>query len=438
MGNVFFTITSDTDKFDHDATNKKITLLKNISWQNDMGFSAFNYIGLPESYIFDGNNHTIDVTSLSMYGLFTSEGSSIESSCIIKNLGVLNGETTINGGFVMRPYQSFFIIENCYSTGEISGGDGGAGSGGIAGSVSGAYGQCVIKKCYSTGNISGRDCGGIVADYVGEHNGMCIIENCYSRGNITGEEAGGIVGGIASGNGTNGTCIVTNCYSSGTIAGTNAGGIVGMNEAIPGVCTVTNCFSSRTDTAYGLSNTITFTNASFNFIDGYALSSQLINSLSTLPSDIFESHATNYPTIIVIVPDVVTLGNGYCLAGSTLILTNKGYIPIKNINKTMSVVLPSGKHIKIKHLCLIKNYKEELYCISKNHFGEGVPFKSLILSGSHKYYSPKSKKWHFPKYTISNYSKPLNPVDLYHIKLEGKCDGFIANGMIVESLKREI
>lgn len=297
MGDVFSSIITNTN-FSHDSINKTITLLNNISWADDLGYSTFNYIGLPANYTFNGNNKTISISGLTGFkGLFTSSASTEDETVTIKNLGILGGTTDINGAFIVRSHQKYFTVDRCYATGAISAGTGGAGSGGIAGSASGKNGKCTISRCYTTGEISGEDAGGIVADYAGEDNGECIVINCYSLGIISGDESGGICGGFASGNGTNGTCTITNCYSIGSATGTNAGGICGRKEATAsGIVTVTNCYSNPTRTTYSSgSDTITYNETSFDYIDGFATHLALVGTIATLPSSIFFLQSGGYP-----------------------------------------------------------------------------------------------------------------------------------------------
>lgn len=296
MGDVLSSIKINSN-FDWNSTTNTITQLNDVNWST-LGFSNSNYINLLTGYTFDGNNKTIDISGITTSGLFISGGSDIT----IKNLGVINGSTATGGGLIMRGSQDNFIIENCYSTGTISGtNDSGTGSGGIVGSSAAGSlnSSAIIRNCYSTGAITGRDCGGIVADYAGER-GVCTILNCYSKGTISGQEAGGICGGFAGGNGTDGSVIITNCYTTGTITytATDGGGICGKNEGTPGTVTITNCYSSRTNSSDVYNSSDIFsTNSSFDFIDGFSLSSLLFGTIATLPSSTFYSIANGYPII---------------------------------------------------------------------------------------------------------------------------------------------
>ena len=72
-------------------------------------------------------------------------------------------------------------ISNCYSTGDVSGGDDSEWLGGLVGYNEGGS----ISNCYSTGAVTGgtgsEQLGGLVG-----YNGSGNISNCYSTGNVTG------------------------------------------------------------------------------------------------------------------------------------------------------------------------------------------------------------------------------------------------------------
>ena len=83
-----------------------------------------------------------------------------------------------------------------------------------------------LENCYSTGNVKG---GNTVGGVAGRSDGT--VENCYSTGSVTSTSSN--VGGVAGGNyGT-----VINCYSTGGVTGySSAGGVTGSNSG-----TVENC-----------------------------------------------------------------------------------------------------------------------------------------------------------------------------------------------------
>ena len=64
-----------------------------------------------------------------------------------------------------------------------------------------------INNCFSTGNISGNGAGGIAGGRFSQDNnieGNAIITNCYSTGDISDNNSGGIIGKL-SGNITGST-----------------------------------------------------------------------------------------------------------------------------------------------------------------------------------------------------------------------------------------
>ncbi|MBA7676125.1 hypothetical protein ES703_84366 [subsurface metagenome] len=121
--------------------------------------------------------------------------------------------------------------------------------GGLSGSNSGT-----IEDCYSSGTVSGSEgfeytgttamlfFGGLVGENTGE------IANCYSRGSVSGSgnyvcHLGGLVGF------NEGT--ISNCFSSDPVSGDGnnvwyLGGLVGQNED-----TISNCYSSGAISAVG-------------------------------------------------------------------------------------------------------------------------------------------------------------------------------------------
>jgi hypothetical protein len=219
------------------------TVLQDFSW-TDISFGGnsvtnADYIELSGNEIFNGAGYKIDISGLSWDGLIASSATSFLTAPLIKNLGVINGDIGVpsGGGAIVRLGQQFFKVENCYSTGAITG----LFAGGIAGGSAGGGGECDISGCYSTGDISGQDAGGIVGLIAGGGGGLCRITNCYSTGDIIGPTAGGIAG---EGAGQLGSCIITNCYSSGDIIGADAGGIAGQNAGNDGTCTITDCYNT--------------------------------------------------------------------------------------------------------------------------------------------------------------------------------------------------
>mgnify|MGYP001943016683 CR=1 FL=1 len=263
---------NNTYDFSYNQTTNTMTLLRNIVWTDLSGVNTTDFIQLSKDDTFDGSGHTINLSGITdCQGLFACDeaGADVNNRAKIMNLGVLNGATAGNGGFIVRASQRFFEVESCYSTGNI-----GIYGGGICGSYTAENGTCTVTNCYSTGSI-GEYGGGICGIYAGyRYHGTCTVTNCYSTGSI-GNNGGGICGKYAGYSGTctitncystgsigeygggicgtcgySGTCTITNCYSTGSI-GNNGGGICGSAAGYNGTCTVTNCYSTGNIGTYG-------------------------------------------------------------------------------------------------------------------------------------------------------------------------------------------
>ena len=196
----------------------------------------------------DGSGNTVTIQNVSYYFGLVKNDSGFNNNITVQNIGVLaTGTTSLQGycGWIGQQafgnYATNCVIQNCYSTGTISGS-----GGGICGNIVGnLLGNLSITNCYSTGTISDGG-GGICGPNAGRNNGIVSITNCYSTGTITGSSSGGICGSNA-GN-INGSVSITNCYSTGT--NVNGGG--GICANINGTQTridVSGCYVVGTATA---------------------------------------------------------------------------------------------------------------------------------------------------------------------------------------------
>ena len=235
----------------------------NVKFENILTMSSTSHYFVmgSQNITIDGQNNTVNVSNVSNYpGLVQNgtSGSDGQDNIIIQNLGITSSPSTslaVNAGWVgqrhMNNNATGCQVNNCYSTGAISGANAGgilgrdssgiatncystgiiSGDDGIleygAGGIFGTYSSGTAINCYSSGNISGKYAGGIFGDY--GNNNKAI--NCYSKGDIIGQYAGGICGYLGT---------ATNCYSTGAISGANAGGIFGSDSS--GIAT--NCYSS--------------------------------------------------------------------------------------------------------------------------------------------------------------------------------------------------
>ena len=175
---------------------------------------------------FNGDGHKITGlwivgNRLNFVGLFGET-----TNATIENLGVEIDSRGVEGTYQtggLVAVQDGGSIKNCYSTGDVNGGNG-------AGGLVGTQLQGNIENCYTTGNSRAMNNAGGLVGYqsVGGN-----INNCYTTGNVSGNSyIGGLVGYQLSGN-------VRNCYATGNVSGSSyVGGLVGLNFSGE----VSNCF----------------------------------------------------------------------------------------------------------------------------------------------------------------------------------------------------
>ncbi|KRQ15337.1 NF038122 family metalloprotease [Bradyrhizobium manausense] len=192
---------------------------------------------------FDGNGHTINGLHIVGNGTFVGLFADVGAGGRISDLGLTNLSVSAPrgydaGGLVGR---NFGTIENCYTTGAVSGTAGnfvpgltGIAIGGIAGWNFGR-----IENSRSSANITSNstsfvDLGGLSGGNTG------TIDNSHASGVITGHsgaygsglvEIGGLVGALGFSNGTSG--VVEHSYASGSVistgSNTSAGGLIGAS-----------------------------------------------------------------------------------------------------------------------------------------------------------------------------------------------------------------
>jgi hypothetical protein len=181
------------------------------------------------------------------------------------------------------------VIEQCYSTAEVIGGN----DEGIGGLVGINNDTGTVSKCFATGDVSGIiDVGGLVGyNYSGG-----TISDSYSLGDIN---ALSVAGGLVSGN----KGILQRCYSAGKVSGPQPGGLVSHG---PG--TIIACFwdieasdCNVSDGGTGLPTAqmqkrSTFADAGWDMINVWDIGEgQTYPFLRThLPSDINKDNETNF------------------------------------------------------------------------------------------------------------------------------------------------
>ncbi|MCL2859262.1 MAG: hypothetical protein FWF46_01555 [Oscillospiraceae bacterium] len=189
---------------------------------------------------FDGSgfaitNLTINNSTATEVGLFGA------SKGVIENVGIDSGNVkstnstgTKVGGLV--GYVEGGSIINSYSNATVSnatGTDGGAGTGGLIGSLSGGTSSVpvMISKSYASGSVSGtQDVGGFVGDITSPTvaTSFINIERCYATGDTTlssGYQLGGFIGKV-QGNSVK----ITNCYARGNVSSTSVTNTTGLER----------------------------------------------------------------------------------------------------------------------------------------------------------------------------------------------------------------
>lgn len=194
------------------------------------------FIELKNNEIFDGQNYSINFGSLKIKGLFSISKKVKKTSNfpIIRNIRIYGGHLHNYSGFIIRSFQTNYILENCgvYSDNNSKH------SGNIVGAYTGYKGSCIIRNCFSKGYIGLENSGGIVGSYAG-YNGVCNVVNCYSTGDIY--NSSGIV---ASYSGYMGVCNISFCFSTGLFLSNNCSGISHTNTGSYGICNIKSCFSN--------------------------------------------------------------------------------------------------------------------------------------------------------------------------------------------------
>lgn len=360
-------------------SNNVLTVL----FTTDMSFTANKqYFICGSNYItFDGNNHTITIDDVDDYpGLIECGSDSADtqrgvcSFINVKNINVAsdNGSKLRKGsGWVCAAYfgkfSDYVRIEKCSSSGNI-GNSLTPSCGGIMGHQTGrkCTGPITVINCFSTGDITNSS-GGIFAQDAGREivtnsSGSIYVNNCYSRGTVDTSLSGGIFGFRAGRDNSNPNLIqINNCYSYyGSISGTQS------------VVTQSNIY-----TPYGSWND---GSANLNLL-GYPTS-------ETNPGDTwaYDDTGPGNPYILKVFykpPPLV------CFNADSKILTDKGYIPIKNLkNGDLIQTLRHGYipinmigKTEIHNPALKHRIKDQLYKCSPDEYPE--IFEPLIITGCH-------------------------------------------------------
>ena len=240
---------------------------KTVYLDNDLDLGGHEWISIGDGAntdvgsfqgVFDGQSHVV-------YNLYSHEGLKSENkdnnnnlyrnglfgsiyNATVKNLGIENADIVIPmkdestyGKGILVDWMTDSTINNCYTTGSITGG-----SyiekyiGGIAGFLNGINGKNSISQCYSTAAITGNYNG----EYYAEQEGGLEPMNCW-------DSLGGIVGASYSGQVT-----ISDCWFGGEIVVNSiqapVGGIIGYGKGV----SMVNCLVATKEIGNdGLKNT---------------------------------------------------------------------------------------------------------------------------------------------------------------------------------------
>lgn len=165
---------------------------------------------------FDGNGHVIK--GLKSQGNYASLFGVLCGVC--KNLGIVDADIVAqNGGGILAGYVGIKIPTSDVFTGSV-------------------------ENCYTSGKVSGFDIIGGISGNIGKPSGSVYssIKNCYSTATVTAKNetgnsrAGGIVGIVWAGG------ILENCYAAGEVISMNSGaaGIGAYFDTAPKRCVALN------------------------------------------------------------------------------------------------------------------------------------------------------------------------------------------------------
>ena len=202
--------------------------VSNFTYTNIGGniIGLFGYVGDPCSYAVVKDLTLADPCIVAEAGNYVGSVIGWLENGIITGCGVEGGGVT--GGSMIGSLvgHNAGSINNCYATGNVSGGDNANNLGGLVGE---SY-NGIISDSHATGSVSGGvlsiDFGGLLG-----HNRSGIISNCYATGNVSGGNNSNNLGGLI---GYNDDGSISNCYATGDISDGDYpyyfGGLVGYNS----------------------------------------------------------------------------------------------------------------------------------------------------------------------------------------------------------------
>lgn len=160
----------------------------------------------------DGGGHRITSLYISRNADFQGLFGGVANGGAVRNVGVENADITGKNYVGGVAGYANGMVENCYSTGTVSGGIT------VGGVVGHAY-ESTVQNCYSASAVSGStNVGGVV----GIASNEVTLMNCYSIGDISGAtNVGGVVGRVFGG-------LVQNCAAlNPSVTGDGVGRVAG-------------------------------------------------------------------------------------------------------------------------------------------------------------------------------------------------------------------
>lgn len=191
------------------------------TWYNGAGFKPIGNYNLKFSGTYDGQNHFINnliinrsgEAGIGLFGCTTSPS-------VLKNIqlhGTSISASSMSGGLAGNC--SGTMVENCSSTGNVSGG-----SNQIGGLIGEIKDSSMVENCHAEGTVTGNS---HVGGLIGWVTGDCEVKTSYSACSVTGVSNTGGLAGYCSYNTT-----IEQCYFSGNVSGSDKiGGLVGYSIA---------------------------------------------------------------------------------------------------------------------------------------------------------------------------------------------------------------
>lgn len=236
---------------------------------------------------YDGNGYSIDSLYINRTGEKNIGLFGLAEQAFLRNIILSNAQISgrINVGCLVGLAVNGTSVERCYTHGEVSVQDT------CGGGMFGGLKLCEVNECYSSGTVTGSE----DAWGVGGFSGATWMQDtwigdCYSTCSVSGTiYVGGFVG-INEGN-------VFHCYSNGNVTGSGEyiGGLIGFTDPVFMADIVTACFwdSDRAGTAGSSGGTgassaemktvSTFTDAGWDFTDIWAMEESVNDGYPYLP-----------------------------------------------------------------------------------------------------------------------------------------------------------